>query len=95
MNTCCRLNFYSQQLLAVKITTLYRFQKSINKRNTKVNGDLSKFTYFCAHYCPRSFSHQQHRQHFNNRVSQSKLFDTIVRHSIKISEDHLTLKALT
>ena len=27
----------------------------------------------------------------NNLVSQSKLFDTIVRHNIKISEDHLTL----
>ena len=58
------LEFLFSATVAVKFTTLYRFQKSINKRNTKVNGGLLKFTYFCAHSCPRSCSHQQHRLHF-------------------------------
>ena len=46
-----RLSFYSQRQLALKMTTLYRFQKSINKGNTQVNGSLLKLTYFCSNSC--------------------------------------------
>ena len=35
-----RLNFYSQRQLALKMTKLSRFQKSINKGNTQVNCSL-------------------------------------------------------
>ena len=53
-NTFDRMNFYSQRQLALKMTTLYRFQKLINKGNTQVNGSLLKFTYYNPHSCPRS-----------------------------------------
>ena len=52
LNTCDRLNLYSQRqlaLIALKMTALYRFQKSINKKNTPVNGGLLKFTCFRVH----------------------------------------------
>ena len=101
------LSFYSQRQLVLKITTLYRFQKLINKGNTQVNGSLLNFAYFCEfcpHSCPRSclcvlfiqckmqvfkitvnvvswFGKEQ-----NSLVSQSKPFDTIVRHIVEISE---------
>ena len=58
LNTCDRLNLYSQRHhLALKMTALYRFQKSINKRNTPVNGSLLKFTYFrvCVLACVNCF----------------------------------------
>ena len=98
---------------AMRMTTLYRFQKSMNKGNTQVNGSLFKFTYFCPHSFPRSSLCVlllrfllQHNSIFlkntnfkltvnvaswfgkeqNNLVGQSKLMDTIVRHSIEISE---------
>ena len=48
------MSFYSQRQLALKMTTLYCFQKSINKGNTQVNGSLLKFTYFCSNSCPCS-----------------------------------------
>ena len=89
------------------MTTLYRFQKPINKGNTQVNGSLKDIAYFCLHSSPCSYLSALFIQwkmqtlkikltvNFvslfgkepNNLVSQSKLFDTIVRHGVKISEN--------
>ena len=68
--------------VGMKMTTLYRFQKSINKRNTQVNGSLLKFTYFCAYSCPRSclcvlfmrFLHQ-HNSIFVSKIKMQILND--------------------
>ena len=103
-----KTRIFGSPMLVLKITTLYRFQKSINKGNTKVNDSLLNLltsvrilalVSACAY---SSFSDSVQNASFiiteitvnvvswfgkeqNNLVSQSKLFDTIVRPSFEIS----------